>query len=266
MSGGAGPLPEDVRRLLATASLGRRIYFFPETASTNDVALALARSGERDGTLVIADHQRAGRGRRGHTWSAPRGSDLLFSLVLRPDGNARDALPVTLAFATAIAVTLSKLFGVDVGVEWPNDVVTPRGKIAGILAESATSAGVLSYAVVGVGINVNSTAADFPDDVRGAAVSCRMLCDDAPWDRAMLLADVLGGIEAYYDRYRRDGFAPLRDAYEARLGQMGKTVAFDSQGVRRTGRVLGVADDGALRVDSGDGEILLYSESVEVVA
>lgn len=261
-----GPLPAELARYLATAWLGRRVYFFPETDSTNDVAQELARGGEPEGTIVVADHQRHGRGRRGHTWSSPPGRDVLCSMILRPEGDARGALPVTLAIATAISVALSKFLDVDFLVKWPNDVVSAQGKIAGILAESAGTGGRVDHVVVGMGINVNSTAGDWPADLRAAAVSCRSLTG-SPWDRALILADVLGTIEAYYDRFRREGFGPLASAYEARLWQMGRRVAVEWSGARAAGVVTGVARDGALRValDADGAVVELYSEMVEVI-
>ncbi|MCI0451318.1 MAG: biotin--[acetyl-CoA-carboxylase] ligase [Candidatus Latescibacteria bacterium] len=261
-----GPLPADVRRRLATAYFGRRSYFYPETDSTNDAALSLAAAGEAEGTVVVADYQRRGRGRRAHAWSSPAGKDLLFSLILRPEGDARHALPVTLVAATAISVTLSKLLDVDVMVTWPNDVVTESGKVAGILAESASSGGRLAHVVVGIGVNVNASEADFAGDLRGRAASCRTLTG-VEWDRAELLADLLGTIEAYYDRFKRDGFATLASAYEARLAQAGRMVWFEREGTRASGRVTGVSPDGALVVNLGDGRAIeLYSEHVEVIA
>ena len=267
---GVGPLPADLARYLATARLGRRVYFYPETDSTNDVALELARGGEPEGTIVVADYQRRGRGRRGHAWASPPGRDVLCSLILRPEGDARSALAVTLAIATAISVALSKLLDADFFVKWPNDVVCRTGKIAGILAESAGSGGRVEHVVVGMGINVNSDVADWPDDVRSAAASCRTLTG-SPWDRALVLADVLGTVEAYYDRFRREGFGPLASAYEARLWQMGRAVSFEPSGERSgarvTGVVTGVARDGALRVrrDADAAVVDLYNEVVEVI-
>ena len=150
-------------------------------------------------------------------------------------------------------------------MKWPNDVVCERGKLAGILAESSSSSAGLAHLVVGTGINVNVRAEEFPAQLHHPAASCRTLTGQ-DWDRADIAADVLGTIEAYYDRLLRDGFAPLRAAYEARLVHMGHTVWFESRGVRAEGTVLGVAPDGALRVDVNGEETLLYGESIEVVA
>ena len=257
-----GPLPADVQRRLATAYLGRRYYFYPETDSTNDIAMSLASAGEAEGTVVATDYQRRGRGRRAHVWHSPPHSNVMVSTILRPGGDARAALPVTLVVATAMSVTLTKLLDRDLLVKWPNDVVTADGrKIAGILAESASSGGTLSHVVVGIGVNVN--VAEFPEELRRTATSCRIL-SGVDWDRADILADLLGTIEAYYDRFVRDGFAALASSYQARLLQAGKRVAFDRGGERAAGRVKGIARDGALVVQLDDArEVELYSEHVE---
>ena len=266
MAGATGPLPADVRRYLATARLGRRIYFYPETDSTNDTALALALAGEPEGTLVAAGYQRRGRGRRTHTWASPAGRDVLASLILRPGGDARGALPVSLLVAMAASIALSKLLDVEVGVKWPNDVIASGGKLAGVLAEGASAGGVLSHLVVGFGVNVNTRADEFPSGLRLPAVSCLTLTG-SQWDRAFLLADIVGTVESYYDRFRRDGFGPLASAYESRLLQRGRMVAFESGGERLRALALGVGPDGALRarLDRDGSEVSLYSEIVETV-
>lgn len=266
MNGGADlMLPSRIRRALVSGLLGRRIYYYPETDSTNDVALDLARNGEPEGTLVITDWQRRGRGRGGHTWTSPRGSDLLFSIILRPEGDARDALTLTLALAPAIAISLGRLLDTRVGVKWPNDVVTPRGKIAGILAEGASQGSRASFTVVGIGVNVNTSRSDFPDELRPISDSCRAAAG-APFDRARVLADVLAGMETFYVRYRADGFASLKSAFDERHVLRERQVEFERDGRKMSGRVVDVATDGALRVKGDDGETLtLYSETVRAL-
>ena len=101
-------LPAEIRRYLATSVIARRIYYYPKVDSTNRIGVELARAGECDGTLVVTDNQTQGRGRLGRTWSSPAGTDLLFSLVLRPSGEPRSLLSLTLAFSVAVSVALSK--------------------------------------------------------------------------------------------------------------------------------------------------------------
>jgi len=261
----AALLPLDVRRYLPTHTVGRRLYYYPETGSTNDAAGFLARGLEPEGTVVYADFQRHGRGRLDHRWHGARNRDLLFSVVLRPLGTPREVLGVTLALAVAISVALAKATGAEVGLEWPNDVVSSGRKIAGILAESGADEAGGRYVVVGVGVNVNSLAGDLPDDIRAIATSCREL-SGSPVDRAWLFADVLGAIEAYYDRFRRDGFGPLVSAYEERLVMLGRRVRFEREAKTVTAEVLGVGPDGALRVDVDGVEAALYSEIVETIS
>lgn len=261
----AGPLPADVQRRLATARLGRRMYFYPRLGSTNDAALDLARHGEPEGTVVMTGYQSAGRGRRAHAWASPPQRDVLMSVILRPQGDARGALPVTLVVAMSVAVVLSKLLDVDVGVKWPNDVVCADGKLAGILAESSSAASGLAHLIVGVGVNVNTRAEEFPAVLAYPAASCRTLTGH-DWERADVAADILGTMEAYYDRLVRDGFGSLRGAYETRLVHMDREVAFGQRGARARGVVRGVALDGALRVGVDGREELLYGESIEVLA
>lgn len=265
MSAGTDPLlPADVRHRLATARAGRRLYYFPETDSTNDVAIDLARRGEPEGAVVYTEFQRRGRGRRERDWNSPRGRDLLFSLLLRPPGSARDALPLALAASVAVSDALGSALETPVGVKWPNDVVHAGRKLAGILCEAGEgSAG--RHVVVGIGVNVNSGPADLPQDLRATAVSCRTIAG-APLDRAALFASLLEALETIYGRFRAGGFAVLREEYEHRLAWAGRRVAFDREGREETGRVTGVADDGALRVQSDGGpEVLLYGETVREV-
>jgi len=258
-------LPSRIRERLVTRQFGRRIYYCPETDSTNRVAMALARAGETSGTMVLADFQTHGKGRLDRTWVSRPGEDLLFTLVLRPDGPPGPVLPVTLVFSAAISASLSGRLGVDVGVKWPNDMMVGGEKIGGILAEGAAVPGGQTYVVVGVGVNVNSTRGNFPDEVGERAVSCRSLTR-RKWDRAAILADMLLSMEDDWDRFRRDGFGALREEYERNLVLRGKRVSFDSGGERVTAMVDGVEDDGALRVcgENDDRKRSLYGEEVRL--
>jgi BirA family biotin operon repressor/biotin-[acetyl-CoA-carboxylase] ligase len=258
-------LPSEVARYLTTRVLGRRLFYYPETDSTNDVAVALARGGEGEGTVVYADFQRRGRGRRTHTWSSAPRQDLLFTVILRPRGSPADVLPVTLAASIALSVVLTGAAGETVGVKWPNDLMAGAGKIGGILAESAAGDDGERFVALGVGINVNSMPADFPEEIHGRAASCRSLCGDAH-DRALLFADALAAVETYYTRFSKDGFGPLAPSYDERLVLRARRVRVVGAGDVFEGSVIGVRTDGSLRVslDSG-GEAWLYSESVEVI-
>lgn len=263
-------LPADVTRHLATRAFGRRLFYYPEVRSTNDAAMALARVGEGEGSVVYADVQTRGRGRFDHVWTSLPGRDLLFSLILRPRGDLRSVLPVTLALSVAFAVAIEKATFADVALKWPNDLhaALPRGefaKLAGILAESGADKNGERVVVVGVGVNVNGAEGDFPPDLDNGAVSCRMLAGGEV-DRALLFADILGMAEGTADRFHREGFAPFAAAYEERMRRRGARVRFERDGRVVEGDIMGVAPDGALRVSTASGEGTLYNESVEVTA
>jgi BirA family biotin operon repressor/biotin-[acetyl-CoA-carboxylase] ligase len=257
-------LPAVLQPLLQTAVVGHRLFFYPETDSTNDLAVAAARGGEPEGSVFYTDFQRRGRGRQGHVWESRPGRDLLFSVVLRPPGQLRDVLPVTLAVSLAFSVALGRITATEVGVKWPNDLVTGHGKLGGILAESGYDGDGGRFVVVGAGINVNTGRNEFSEAVRDLAASCRTLTG-APVDRAGVLADLLIALDSYYARFRSDGFGPLVSSYEERMALAGRRVCFDRDGERIEATVAGVAADGALRVDTGGGEVHLYNETVEVV-
>jgi BirA family biotin operon repressor/biotin-[acetyl-CoA-carboxylase] ligase len=258
-------LPSRVREHLRTRCFGRRIYYYPETDSTNRVALSLARAGEGTGTVVVADYQSRGRGRGDHGWWSRAGEDLLFTVVLRPDPPPATMLPITLVFSAAVSTELSAALGVDVMVEWPNDMVTGGGKIGGILAEGA-SAGETPFAVVGTGLNVNSRRSGFPEELRPRVTTCRTVSGRA-CDRALLLARILEALENTYERFLALGFAGMRLEYEERLAYAGRSVTFVRRGRPLVATVEGVDDDGALRVLAGGGRetIKLYSEEVSRV-
>jgi BirA family biotin operon repressor/biotin-[acetyl-CoA-carboxylase] ligase len=253
-------LPRDVQALLETTSFGRRLYYLDTVDSTNRLARDMARTGEPDGTVVVADFQTAGRGRYGRRWSSPRGANLTFSLILRPGRPLADVLPITLGFSVAIAEVLGERLGVDVGVKWPNDVVVPSGKLCGILSEGAAREGRAAFAIVGVGINVNTK----PEQLPPGAASCLSLSGVAH-PRRDVLADVLNELEPVRDSLLQVGFTGMVARYAARLSLMGQMVRFQPRGGTETGEVVGVQGDGALvvRVDGGktvtlyDGEVSL---------
>jgi BirA family biotin operon repressor/biotin-[acetyl-CoA-carboxylase] ligase len=260
-------LPARVKMRLTANRFGRRVYYYPEIDSTNRAAMDLARRGESEGTVVVTDFQTAGKGRLDHTWSSPPGKDLLFSIVLRPEGPPAALLPVTLVLSGAAAAVLSVVLEEDVGVKWPNDLIARGGKIGGVLALAEVSQPPARGAIVvaGIGVNVNSDDEDFPAEIRGRATSLLALSGKR-WDRAGVLARLLESLEAQYDVFQREGFDALRTEYESRLVVLGKRVSFERAGIRTEGVVAGVNDDGALRVDVTDENepSLLYNEEIRL--
>lgn len=152
-----------------TNRLGSALLRLESVSSTNDVARELAASGASEGICVIAGEQTAGRGRQGRTWNSTPGEGLYLSVILRPTVEASNSPIITLAAAVAVAETLIFDFKIEAEIKWPNDVLARGRKICGILVESAIEGSRLSYAVMGIGINILQRA--FPDSIGTTATS-----------------------------------------------------------------------------------------------
>lgn len=252
-------VPADIRRRLLTHVFGRRLYYLAQVDSTNRVAKGLAREGERHGTVVVTDYQSAGRGRRERKWTSPRMRNLLLSLLLRPERDAAEVLPLTLQFALALADVLAARCRCDVGVKWPNDVVADGGKLCGILSESSTRSGRAAFVIVGMGINVNMRPDEFPAGMTLPGASCFTIAG-SEFDRTQLLVDVLAALENAYDRFFADGFGALVERYNHRCVTVGRDVRIDGG----WGRAVGVQNDGGLVVARAGGEeAVLYDGEFE---
>ena len=254
----AEALPEEFGAALrATAarrgSLGAAVHFFSETASTNDVAAALAERGAVAGTTVVALSQTAGRGRLGRMWFSPPGAGLYVSVICRD----RTAAPLlTLAAGVALADGIAAATALPVHIKWPNDIVarggaaSPRGrKLAGILAEASTTAGALHYVILGFGINLRPAA--YPVDIADRATSIEAELGRRP-DAATVLAETLAALNERVTQLAQGE----RDAVLARWRDLapsahGATVRWETPDGVTSGVTQGIDDAGALLVRSG---------------
>jgi len=207
--------------------------------STQSVAFGLAEHGAADRTVVVADQQLAGRGRRGRLWRAPAGTSLLASIIVRP------RLPQTLLptfspmTAVATAEALRRVAPVAARVKWPNDVLVGGKKIAGILLESRAP-------VIIIGIGVNLGQREFPPELAGLATSVALETGRAP-DRETMLSALLEEFDAWRVRLEREGFGAVREQWRMLSDTLGRHVALD--GV--TGIAVDLDVDGALLIDAG---------------
>lgn len=227
-------------------ALGRPRLHLRATTSTNDRARDLAAAGAPHGTLVTAGEQSAGRGRQGRRWTAPAGSALLCTIVLRDSGDALRLLPL------AAAVAVAETCGDDARIKWPNDVQIGGRKVAGILAEGRPQEG---WAILGVGINVAVRVEDLPAELRGTATTLGR----EPHEIDDVLAVLLGRLE---DVLRRDS-ATLLDAWRARDALRGHEINWNGG----TGRAAGIDGDGRLVVElPGGGRTALDAGEVHLGA
>ena len=243
-----------ILKMLHTDWAGKNPVFRAVTGSTNTDAAELAAAGAVHGTLVIADRQQAGRGRRGRVWESPAGENVFMSIVLRPRIPAEKAPMLTLVMALALAEGISAISGVQAGIKWPNDIVIHRHKICGILTEMhMNSDGSIRDVVIGVGINVNMQ--EFPASIRDMAGSLYTETGEK-YDRNELIASVMEHFEKNYDIFAEaESLAPLKAAYEERLLNMEQEVRVLDPAGEYTGKALGITLTGELRVERQGGMI-----------
>ena len=190
----------EIESRLHTQWAGRPICYFDEIDSTNTEAKRVAEGAagaQGHGTVIVAEEQNAGRGRRGRDWSSPRGEGIFFSILLRPDMNPANASMLTLVKALAVAKGISKSTGLEPAIKWPNDVVINGRKIVGILTEMSAQIDYVNHIVVGSGINVHQK--NFPKELAAKATSLDMemsrLGKEDRIYRAAVLAAVLEEFE-----------------------------------------------------------------------
>jgi BirA family transcriptional regulator, biotin operon repressor / biotin---[acetyl-CoA-carboxylase] ligase len=217
----------------------RRIVRLATVDSTQRVAFELGESGAPDGTVVVADTQTAGRGRRGRTWHDEPGDSLLTSIVVRPRSSVRDLPKLSLAAAVAVADAIGEMTGLTVRLKWPNDVLMNGRKLAGILLESR----IVAEPIVVVGIGINLRQRTFPAALVATATSVQLEGGPAI-EREALLEVLLAAFDGWRERLDAHGFAPVR----ARWLELAETI----------GRSVTVGDHAGVAVDlDAEGALVL---------
>ena len=248
----------DLERLSPpTRWIGRRLDIYAEVDSTNLVCAELADRGAPEGTLVVADRQSAGRGRLGRSFFSPGGTSLYASLLLRPDEPADQIPRYVFAAAVAVAETARERLpaGVDVQIKWPNDVLLDGRKTSGINLPAQLQGDRLVSCVLGIGINVNPVAGDFPPELVPIATSLR-IAGGVALDRLEVAHAFLARLEAEIDDLRAGNHASVLDRWRAFFTMGGERVAVGGPGVAREihGICEGVDAEGALIVRTHSGE------------
>ena len=226
------------------------ILHYDAVTSTNDVALDLAESGAPEGTVVASASQTRGRGRRGSSWYDEPGTNVLFSIILRPDAPVSDSHHQSFVTAVAAADCLREECGLDPLLKWPNDVLVRGKKIAGILTEASESA-TGSVVVVGIGLNVNQN--EFPRGLAEIATSI-LLQTGREHDVETLCQQLVSRILAVYQAYTQRGFEDILAAWRKYMWGIGVKVRLVAQGRSLSGTILGVNSDGALRIRNESGK------------
>lgn len=254
---------QEIESRLTTAWAGRPVYFFETIDSTNNEARRLAENRAPEGTLVTAERQDGGKGRRGRAWMTETGTAVAMSLVLRPELPPAKASMVTLVMGLAVAASCRDYCGIEAQIKWPNDVVADGKKICGILTEMSSEIDYINYLVIGAGINTN--VEQFPEELADKAVSLHQLMGKRP-DRAGLIAACLEKFEQYYKCFlETQDVSLLKAEYEGMLAGKGGRVRVLEPGNEYEGVSEGINEKGELLVRRDDGRVeAVYAGEVSV--
>lgn len=242
---------------------GHPVVFYDSLASTNLQAKLDAENGAGEGTLIVADMQTAGRGRKGRAWSSPAGANVYFTLILKPGFAVELASMVTLVMGLAVAEGIRACCSAQTLIKWPNDIVVNGKKICGMLAEMSVEKEYIHYIVMGVGINVEKQA--FPPEVAAVAGTLAEECGEK-LSRANLIVEVMRAFESCYGDFLQAGsFAPLVERYNALLVNKDREVrVLDPKGEYQ-GIARGINGAGELLVERKDGTVTpVYAGEVSV--
>lgn len=261
----SAPLAKDtIQAALRTDILGRALIEVHESiGSTNQRARSLALGDAGEGTLVLAERQTAGRGRLDRVWHSPPGLNLYLSLILRPDLPPARAALLTLAASLALASAVSDVTGLTPDIKWPNDLLLNGRKMSGILSEMELSGSNVAFVILGVGINVNLSLADLPEDL-AETVGSLAIASGRTWDRTEALAAFLTRMEEYYLALKAGRVEEILQAYRASCVTLNSRVEYIHKGVRIQGRAIDVNSAGELVVRRADNNQLVTINAGDV--
>ena len=241
-------------RLGKTKVIGRDIQVFEQTTSTNDVVEKLARGGVKEGAVVFAELQTKGRGRLGRGWTSPLRKGLWFSILLRPELHPQETTQLTVASATALRRAIHKETGLRPEIKWPNDLLLGGRKVAGILTELTAELDWVKHVILGIGVNVNLSAGDFPSELRKQATSLKIE-SGKPVSRSGLAVEILRDLDVDYVRICSGEFKSVADEWETHCTTLGRQVAIRIGNRCIRGRAESLGEDGALLLRTEHGHL-----------
>ena len=253
----------DINMHLRTHVFGKgMVEIHDRIDSTNQRAIDLGRGGAPEGTLVLAENQSAGRGRYGRSWHSPSQTNLYLSIILRPDMESSVPSLITLAAGLGAVRALSEVTALPVRVKWPNDLILNNRKLAGILAELEVTGPGAPFVVLGIGVNVNIDADQWPKDLTEKAISLKTAMEkDA--DRSYVLAVLLNELEQEYMELKQGRTDELLNRYRRACITLNTKVTVVSATNSVTGIALDVDDQGRLMVQQ-PGQGVLHLDAGEV--
>lgn len=253
----------EIKSLMHTEWVAKEVLYFDTIDSTNTKAQELAEKGYQSGTLVVADKQESGKGRRGRSWVSPSGTGIFMTLMIKPDINPNNASMLTLVAALAVAKAITSVTGEEALIKWPNDIVVNGKKVCGILTEMNAQFDYINHIVVGIGINVHNES--FPEEISQMASSLMIEAGGKRFHRAQIIAETMSYFEQYYDTFlKTQDLSALVREYDKLLVNRNKSVRVLDPKEPFDGKAMGITPKGELIVDTWESRKLVSSGEVSV--
>lgn len=238
------------------------IAYHDSVTSTQTIAHKLVNEDVKEGVVVVADEQTAGKGRLGRKWVSPKRSAIALSLILKPKLDFRQAPQLTLVTAVAVTRAVKQVTGVEMEIKWPNDLLLKGKKVCGILTEMQADPDRIQSIIIGIGLNVNQQ--HFSEEIAELATSLQKETGHT-FDRAEIIAEILKEFAWLYETYLTKGFSfvkPLWEAYEITIG---KEIVARTAANTKTGLAIGIDDEGVLLLQDDNQEVhRIYSADITI--
>jgi BirA family biotin operon repressor/biotin-[acetyl-CoA-carboxylase] ligase len=250
-------LPDEISNGLETRVIGKNIFHYSELASTQDTAAELAKNGIAEGTVIIAETQTNGRGRKGREWVSPSECGIYLSIVLRPNLMPIQTIQMPLLAGVAVRKAIRKVVRIDPRIKWPNDIIVSGKKVAGILTEMNCEIDLVNYIILGIGVNVNTSNSVMEKVPGGIAGSLANQCGEAV-SRVKLVRYLLSEFENIYTEFRANGFRSIREEWKTSSNTIGSWVKIGdgSDKERIEGLAFDIDGDGFLMVKQKSGDLV----------
>ncbi len=232
------------------------ISVFDEIDSTSSEAKRRTADGFCSYAIIAANGQTAGRGRQGKSFYSPKSRGLYFSIILNPEISLSDATGVTAATAVAVCEVLEEATKKDPKIKWVNDIFIDGKKVCGILTEAVTDFDPMQVKAVIIGIGINLTTEDFPDEIKEIATSVGM-----PLDRCKIIAEIFEKVKSLCDRLPDRSFM---SKYREKSLVIERKISFERNGEKRTALVTDILDDGRLEITIGGKKEYLHSGEISI--
>lgn len=244
----------ELKSILKTKRIGKKIHYFPVIDSTNSKAYQLALQGASEGEVVISESQESGKGRLGRKWFSPPYLNLYISIILRPNILPNKASMITLLSAVATAEAIKNYLNISPTIKWPNDILINGKKVAGVLNEINSEMDQIHFIILGIGVNINIDKDTFPVDLRKSATSLRIETGKII-SRKEFTCKLLEEIEIWYETFLEKGGQPIIESWKKWANIKGKNVKVSSFNEIIHGKAIDIDSEGALIIESENGEL-----------